>query len=136
MCEPGMHRGLRLQDDRVACTVCGELRRGRVLNVRDLGGSVRKLPSGVVYVGRPSIWANPFTTARGSVLEELVVDTPEEAVLRYAEWMAEPEQKPLRDRLAAIAGRDLACWCAPEACHGQVLAGLSLVAARARRLGA
>lgn len=133
MCEPGKHRGRRLRDGRVACAVCGELRKGSVLNVRALGGSVAKLPSGIVYVGRPSIWANPFTCVRGGVLEELVVDSPEEAVLGFAQWIVEPEQKELRDRLPAIAGRDLACWCAPELCHGDVLASFSLAAYRTVR---
>lgn len=138
MCEPGKHRGRRLADGRVACAMCGEMRKGRVLNVRDLGGNVAKLPSGVVYVGRPTMWANPFTHRKDTrTLAELVVESQEDAALRFSEWIVEPEQKPLRDRLPSIAGRDLACWCAPALCHADVLASFSVAAYRVvRRLEA
>lgn len=52
-------------------------------------------------VARPSRWGNPFPVG------ELGRD---EAVARHREWLlADPEL--LAQVRAALAGRDLACWC-------------------------
>lgn len=61
----------------------------------------------------------------------IVVSTVEEAIERYrlhlwAEIRA--ERLPL-ERLAALAGKTLGCWCAPGPCHGEVLAAAATWAA-------
>ena len=33
--------------------------------------------------------------------------------------------RPLIDYIHELRGRDLVCWCAPEACHGDVLLALA-----------
>jgi len=45
------------------------------------------------------------------------------------------KEKGLRGSPPALAGRDLACWCAPALCHGDVLARYAAIAwqVRARR---
>lgn len=67
-----------------------------------------------VYVGRPSKWGNPYPISPSGY-------TRDESIARFRKylwerpWLVEAAQKEL-------AGRDLMCWCAPKACHGDVLA--------------
>jgi Domain of unknown function (DUF4326) len=45
---------------------------------------------------------------------------------RYREWLAAPEQDELRGRVRReLRGHDLVCWCAPHACHADVLLALA-----------
>ena len=66
------------------------------------------IPSGAVYVGRPSIWGNPFEIGRDGTREDVVLAFyayGKERLTREPDWL-----EPLR-------GRDLVCWCAPALCH-------------------
>lgn len=65
-----------------------------------------------VYIGRPSKWGNPFKLrhedARPVVLEQ------------YRAWlMKQPTLIEAAKR--ELRGKVLGCWCAPKACHGDVL---------------
>jgi hypothetical protein len=64
-----------------------------------------------VYVGRPSKWGNPYLVGRDG--------TREEVIQKYEEWLVQNEE--LMGQLEELQGKDLICWCAPEACHGDVL---------------
>lgn len=68
--------------------------------------------SGAVYVGRPSPFGNPFVIGR---------DGDRAAVIaRYETWLRSQPDLVERAR-RELRGRDVACWCAPAACHGDVL---------------
>ncbi len=70
------------------------------------------IPQDAVYIGRPSKWGNPFyvNTTRPR----------EEAIKLYREWLS--HQPKLRaDAKSELKGKDLVCFCAPAACHGDVL---------------
>lgn len=74
-----------------------------------------RAPEGAVFIGRPSRWGNPYPLKReeerGATLE------------RYRRWLwneVDSGRLPLED-LAALDGQDLACYCAPHPCHGDVL---------------
>jgi hypothetical protein len=71
----------------------------RVLNRRLHG-----VPTGAVYVGRPTKWGNPFSHLDSNVPGTVKVATREEAITKY------------REHLAAHP-----CWCAPLSCHAAVL---------------
>ena len=87
------------------------------------------MPEGAVYVGRPTKWGNPYTTA------ELAIDHPDadEWELRRmatsdfsglveGQW-GEEFDYPL---VAPLAGHDLACWCAlDQPCHADILLQLA-----------
>ena len=75
-----------------------------------------KLSAGAVYVGRPSPWGNPFVIGKDGTRAEVLAKFREYAVERMA---SEPEW------LAPLAGRNLACWCKPKECHGDVLMELA-----------
>ena len=64
-----------------------------------------KMPSGAVYVGRPSKWGNPFS----------VIDRG--MAVRLYERNVLPDL-PVHE----LRGKDLACWCPLDcACHRDVL---------------
>jgi hypothetical protein len=77
-----------------------------------------------IYVGRgrdprsgePGRWGNPFRIDRDGDRDEVIA--------RYRRWLRS-EIKAGRislPELAALHGKVLGCWCAPRACHGEVLA--------------
>ena len=89
-----------------------------------------------VYVGRgkdPATeergeWGNQYSHRESSFENVIYVDTAEEAVLRYKAdlWEQINEGRLSMERLASLAGKTLGCWCAPECCHGDVLASASV----------
>lgn len=75
-----------------------------------------------VYIGRPSIWGNPFTHKQGTQAD-IVVGSREEAVAKYKEYiLSKPE---LLKQVKSLKGKVLGCWCKPQACHGDILAELA-----------
>ncbi len=75
-----------------------------------------------VYIGRPSIWGNPFSH-RDFTKAQFKVETREQAVEAYRQWIK--TQPQLLARLPELKGKVLACWCKPQSCHGDVLAELA-----------
>ncbi len=81
-----------------------------------------------VYIGRAhsgrgrgpsfkqSIWHNPFKEGEDGTCEEVVA--------KYERYLLEGRDD-LLERLPELKGKVLACWCAPEACHGDVLVRLA-----------
>jgi hypothetical protein len=68
-----------------------------------------------VYIGRPSKWGNPFAIGRDGSRAQVIA--------KYRAWvLARPE---LVAALPELRGKTLGCWCAPQACHGDVLAELA-----------
>ena len=69
-----------------------------------------------VYIGRPSDWGNPFV---------IVKDGDRADVIRkYRSWIM--RQPDLLARVKTeLRGQRIACWCKPEACHGDVLAEIA-----------
>jgi hypothetical protein len=74
-------------------------------------------PAGVVYVGRPSRWGNPYS------VQEL---GRAEALRRFRDLFesaarGEEVRYPVLE-ISALRGKDLGCWCRPdEACHADIL---------------
>ena len=72
-----------------------------------------------VYIGRPSIWGNPFSH-KNDTLAEFKVNTREEAIQKYKEYiMSRTELVELAKK--ELKGKILGCWCAPKKCHGDIL---------------
>ena len=70
------------------------------------------MPKGAVYIGRPSKWGNPFAIGRDGNRAEVI--------LKYCEWLEGQPDKMAQAKLE-LAGKGLVCFCAPLACHGDVL---------------
>lgn len=68
-----------------------------------------------IYIGRPSKWGNPFIIGKDGDRNEVIK--------KYKEWIL--TQKELIDSLYELQNKTLGCWCAPNACHGDVLIELS-----------
>lgn len=68
-----------------------------------------------VYIGRPSIWGNPYEIGKDG--------TRAEVIEKYREYLLGNVE--LMYLLPQMRGKILGCWCAPEACHGDVIAELA-----------
>jgi len=77
-----------------------------------------------VYIGRPTKWGNPFTHKDGT-LAKYKTKTRDEAVEKFEEWITKGEGQYLLKDLHELKGKILACWCAPQRCHGDVLLKLA-----------
>lgn len=72
-----------------------------------------------VYVGRPSMWGNPFSHKDGT-LAAYKVASLEESLQRHEEWvMSQPDL--VEAIKSELKGKTLGCWCAPKRCHGDIL---------------
>lgn len=83
-----------------------------------------------ILIGRPSVFGNPFSHLSHSRAEVVVPDRYA-AIMRYASWVVtgkDPELKRPPTSIHAAIRRGaldkplpLMCFCAPLACHGDVL---------------
>ena len=83
-----------------------------------------KMPEGAVYVGRPTMWGNPFETAFEFQcwLKHMV---PENCSLEDFIRLS-PARDLIEKRLPELRGKKLACWCdLDHNCHADVLCELS-----------
>lgn len=71
-----------------------------------------KIPDDAIYIGRPSKWGNPFIVGKDGNREEVVQ--------KYEQWLKlNPEV--VKEAKTELVGKSLICYCAPQACHGDVL---------------
>lgn len=71
----------------------------------------RREPYGI-YIGRPSPWGNPFVIGRDGDRVQVVA--------RYDRYL--DTRLDLLAMIPWLRGRVLGCFCAPQPCHGDVLA--------------
>lgn len=78
-----------------------------------------------VYIGRPSIWGNPFSHIR-RVKNTEWVSTIEEAITSYETYIRIKLQNDLKlkKQLLDLQGKVLGCFCKPGPCHGDILINL------------
>lgn len=82
----------------------------KVLNKR-----LDEIPAGAIHIGRPTIWGNPFVIGTDGSRADVIA--------KYETWLT--SQPKLIAKLDELRGKDLACWCAPDHCHGDVLVRLA-----------
>ncbi|CAF0757187.1 unnamed protein product [Rotaria sp. Silwood1] len=69
-----------------------------------------------VYIGRPSDWGNPFVIGKDGDRADVIQ--------KYRSWiMRQPDL--LARAKKELRGQRIACWCKPEACHGDILAEIA-----------
>ncbi len=105
-----------------------------------------RMPEGVVYVGRPTRWGNPFTVGKtirwhadadvrlwqwgdlDGIPDEWVM-TREQAVRSYAKWLRCAVGRSgwaMAVDTFELTGHNLACWCPLDVpCHADVLLHLA-----------
>lgn len=102
-----------------------------------------RMPEGAVYVGRPTVWGNPFwhvqkfhgidrslrlyrELAQGFWTPSLVKDWPDGYVISvyqdHQAWLKRLNGHPSELIRSYLRGKDLACWCPlDQPCHADVL---------------
>lgn len=91
------------------------------------------MPEGAIYVGRPTVWQNPFKVSRDlhraaaiELFRELARGFIHPAMHDHAdvsEWMKRMRAygHPSEAARGWLRARDLCCWCAPSLpCHADV----------------
>jgi predicted dehydrogenase len=68
-----------------------------------------------IYIGRPSRWGNPYTIGKDG--------TRLEVIEKYKNWFR--SHRDIEALINDLKGKDLVCWCAPNACHGDYLLKLA-----------
>lgn len=70
------------------------------------------LPEKSVYIGRPSLFGNPFI--------EGIDGTRDEVINQFEQYIL---SKPhlIEFGRKHYKGRNLVCWCKPKPCHGDIL---------------
>ena len=69
-------------------------------------------PAGSVAIGRGSVWGNPFIIGADGDRDTVI-----SKFYHYAKWRLEREPKWLEP----LRGKDLACYCSPNPCHGNAI---------------
>lgn len=99
----------------------------KVIHKRDQTGGEHDLPHPQVYVGRPSPLGNPYAIGkdgtRGEVIE-LYREWIEHTMKHDPESAASKEFDRIVHMYIANGSIDLVCWCAPQACHADVIKDL------------
>lgn len=71
-----------------------------------------------VYIGRGSVWGNPFSHKEGTTAQYLV-SSRQEAIIEFEEYLL--NSPDLMEKVKELEGKVLGCWCKPKSCHGDVL---------------
>ena len=91
----------------------------KIHNLRRMAGDTSAralLERGIVRVDRETPWGNPFVVGRHGTRAQVI------ARYRRHLWQRIRAGNIDLGELAALDGRDLACWCHPKPCHAAVLA--------------
>lgn len=89
----------------------------RVLNKHRAGRQ-----ADAVYIGRGSKWGNPFVIGRDGDRATVIA--------KYERYLR--SRHDLLRALDELRGKDLMCYCAPHACHGDLLLRLANASREAR----
>ena len=73
------------------------------------------VPASAIYIGRGSQWGNRFRIGQDGDCAAVIA--------KHERWLA--DQHHLLRALDELRGHDLVCFCAPRACHGDLLLRLA-----------
>ncbi len=68
-----------------------------------------------VYIGRGSVWGNPFKIGADGTREEVIEK------FRLYLWEQIKVGKIRKEHLIELDSKRLGCFCAPQACHGDII---------------
>lgn len=90
------------------------------LNMRHAGVREALAAGTAVYVGRPTIWGNPYRAGgKDGGGREWAIERFDDLMV---ERLAGADGAKWLEALHALDGKDLVCWCAPLHCHADVIA--------------
>lgn len=106
-----------------------------------------KTPAGAIYVGRPTVWGNPFgfvrelhgddlalklyaELARGCWDPSIVKDLGDEIFAKiydaHHKWLRRMGRHPVEAAMSDLRGHDLSCFCnLSQPCHADILLELA-----------
>lgn len=84
----------------------------RIVNLKREPDAVSR---GAIRIDRKTPWGNPYVIGRDGARENVI------RKYRSLLWRKIRSGEIYLAELAALAGKDLACHCAPLPCHGDVL---------------
>ena len=68
-----------------------------------------------IYIGRPSIFGNPFVVGKHG--------SHEECISKFKTYAR--DDVVILKSLSVLKGKILGCWCRPKHCHGDILAEMT-----------
>ncbi len=77
-----------------------------------------------VYIGRGSIWGNPYTHIKDRKTKaKYIVQTRKESIEKYELYLQEciNNGSITIEQLRSLVGRTLGCHCKPKSCHGDII---------------
>lgn len=72
-----------------------------------------------VYIGRPSIFGNPFVIGQHGDRSQVIAE------YEFYAWTRVKRDADFRKAVKDLKGKTLGCFCRPEACHGDILADIA-----------
>lgn len=83
-----------------------------------------RAPPSAIYIGRPTPFGNPFSDKPSKIQSTQYVDSRSSTIELYKAYL---EQNTAIAKLARkqLRGKDLACWCSPLPCHGEILMAIA-----------
>lgn len=82
-----------------------------------------------IYIGRGSIFGNPWSHNEAAIHDIVLVSTREEAIENYRKWLTGQDHTKFKQHerfrilraIPYLRGKRLGCFCKPLSCHGDVL---------------
>ncbi len=68
-----------------------------------------------IYIGRGSEWGNPYRIGKDGTRAKVI------ELYRQHLWERIKREEGVAERLVALDGQRLGCFCKPQACHGDVI---------------
>lgn len=68
-----------------------------------------------VYIGRPSIFGNPFNIGKDGNREEVI----EKHLWHFLARLV--KDRDFRKKVLSLKGKTLGCYCKPLGCHGDII---------------
>lgn len=82
-----------------------------------------KMLEGDVYIGRGSIFGNPFTHIKHKKTKaEFIVETRQQAIENFRQYILNKPE--LIAEIQHLRNKRLFCYCKPKLCHGDVIVEL------------
>ena len=77
------------------------------------------IPPDAIYIGRGSVWGNPYALSESM--------TREESVAKFKVYIKNQIKSGniTLQQLASLHNKDIVCYCTPKTCHGHVLEKLA-----------
>lgn len=75
-----------------------------------------------VYIGRGSVWGNPFSHLPETKAQYIVKDRDQSvSAYRHYLWHQMDQGFITIEMLRNLNGKRLGCFCKPQACHGDII---------------